>query len=542
MMPFLSRWPRLGWFVAALMLGLGLLFSHLGGFAEIQTQSLSIPLRSSEPRGPQLVGRLYQPPGMARSMPLMILHHGASSNKEFMAPLARELATWGIPALIYDAGGFGESYDRPFSEEQNLLDAAAVLAYVQAQPQTFDQARIGLVGHSMGGATVLALAHAHPELLATVSLGMQGVADTTMPPNLLLGIGLYEHLHPPGDLRQMLAVATANPGAKPGMTYGQLEQRTARQLVISGLSEHATEPFSSDLIGATVSWLRGCLGRPMPAVLPLATFWILGQWLTFTVGLGLAIWGGCVSISRSGSDLGKVLSYGLVGGAGGIWLLAKFGSFPGLWASDGMMFLLLFVPLFNIGRAQPGRLICWLRLTLLYVALVTASVGAIALLRAAPEIALQPQYLGQFPLFLLRWPVMLSYLIYQSLRGALFSAYSFAFQVSLLFWLPLVLELVRPGIVLGSLAAGLGKAIAWLRQPLQIRFDPKMPKSMVALLVGLVGLLVVVLGWRGQQGMLSGEMLRLGGEVIGQLVLFPAIVAIALLRQPWFRRWEQRCQ
>jgi len=139
-----------------------------------------------------LVGRLYRPVGRER-VPGLVLCHGVNSSKDTLAPLAREFARRGMAAVVFDFGGYGGSDWRPNSMTANYEEATHILTWLSQQPG-IDPQQLGVMGHSMGGTTALALAQAHPNIRTTLLLSMAGAASPTHPANLLLATGVYEEL------------------------------------------------------------------------------------------------------------------------------------------------------------------------------------------------------------------------------------------------------------------------------------------------------------------------------------------------------------
>ena len=107
-------------------------------------------VRVSHQQGQAIAARLYQPVNVPAPYPAVLLCHGVNSSKDTLAPLAQALAYRGIAAIVFDFGGYGESYRRANSQAANQLDAAAMLQWMRQQPQ-LDAQRLGIIGHSMGG-------------------------------------------------------------------------------------------------------------------------------------------------------------------------------------------------------------------------------------------------------------------------------------------------------------------------------------------------------------------------------------------------------
>lgn len=83
---------------------------------------------------------------------------GWIATQETLEPWAIALAEQGLAVLAFDAGGFGESYRRAYSEEENLAAARAIAAArwvrqpLQIQWRTGFSRRSGLL---LGGLVVL---------------------------------------------------------------------------------------------------------------------------------------------------------------------------------------------------------------------------------------------------------------------------------------------------------------------------------------------------------------------------------------------------
>jgi putative redox protein len=120
------------------------------------------------PRGYRLAGRLEQPEGPARAW--AILAHCFTCGKDHLAAsrVARALATHGIGVLRFDFAGLGGSggsfADATFAADVDDLVAAGRAMEAQGRAPAL------LVGHSLGGAAVLAAAGAMPGVRAVATL------------------------------------------------------------------------------------------------------------------------------------------------------------------------------------------------------------------------------------------------------------------------------------------------------------------------------------------------------------------------------------
>ncbi|MFW5666848.1 MAG: alpha/beta hydrolase, partial [Coleofasciculus sp.] len=274
---------RLGVSLFCICLGL-LLWTKFQLTFDIEVQSVAIPINAKQ----NLITRIYTPKTTPKPQPVMILCHGVNASKESMTPLAIELARHGIAAIAFDFGGYGESYSVGMQnksinslEASTVADAKAVLDFVRSRsrslsedrlasedvshPAQFDAKRIGIAGHSMGGTTALKLAQLEPQIQATVVLSISGFATPTIPNNLFLGVGLYEQLNPPSELRQMWQTVC------PDGICNNFKNGTARQLVISDTTDHFTAPYDPKLIRQVIRWTQQAFDLPLqdkPLIVP----------------------------------------------------------------------------------------------------------------------------------------------------------------------------------------------------------------------------------------------------------------------------------
>src|ERR1700730_18079806 len=85
---------------------------------------------------------------------LLVLVHGMWSSWLEMAALGRDLHERGFDVLLFDLRGHGESDpSRLYLGRRERADIRAVMSW--AQSQGFSSDRIGWLGYSMGGSTVL---------------------------------------------------------------------------------------------------------------------------------------------------------------------------------------------------------------------------------------------------------------------------------------------------------------------------------------------------------------------------------------------------
>lgn len=521
------RWT--GFILSLLLLGMGLFLSFFYYPTGIKSQPFVIRLNQNQ----QLIGKLYTPKNSKPPYPVMLLIHGVSSTKEMMAPLGMELARHGIAALAFDLGGLGESYSRPESEEDNLKDAKEIIAFVRNHPQQFDANRIGIGGHSLGGATALTLAGEDPRYQVTLVWSMSGIANQITPPNLLLLIGLYEQFHSPSTMREMLREATGQK-INEFQQMGEFMKGTARLLVISPTTDHPTAPYDPLFIRYSVAWVEQAFEMPVKNIAVVAPGYILGLFTTFIGSLlTCSYWVRAVACQKKWRRWipGLIVALALI-----CFSFSTAGLIDSLWASNSILFCLALLLTSNYILLEPKKFTPALRLFGLYYALFTLSYTAITLLFRVSELFTHPQYGLGIPQFFLQTPIFLTYNCYLGFRTILFSVYSQGLQPTYLFFIPVLLEFIKTGIVLNSLERVAIRVIAWLRQPLTFNSTEFSGRSIV-LLLGLVFVLIAVLFWQIRTGLLTQVTVVVAVRLLAKLIVLPAFV----LRSSGFQWLENQC-
>ena len=109
--------------------------------------------------------------GNSVSPPTIILAHGWSNNAAQMLPVACALHQAGFGVLLYDARGHGGSGgDGPITILKMAEDLIAAVDYLAGRPDV-DMTRLGAVGHSLGGGSVI--------LAASIELRIRAVVSTS---------------------------------------------------------------------------------------------------------------------------------------------------------------------------------------------------------------------------------------------------------------------------------------------------------------------------------------------------------------------------
>jgi non-heme chloroperoxidase len=117
--------------------------------------------------------------------PLVVLAHGYAGSRAVWAPVARRLVAQGHRVVLWDQRGHGEStvgsegltVDRLGDDLRDLLEAIDARGAV-------------LVGHSMGGMTVMALIGRHPAVVASRASAVVLVSTAAVVPMRVTGPGL----------------------------------------------------------------------------------------------------------------------------------------------------------------------------------------------------------------------------------------------------------------------------------------------------------------------------------------------------------------
>lgn len=120
-------------------------------------------------KGLTLAGRLEMPPGRVRAVALFAHCFTCTANSHGARRISVALAAHGIATLAFDFTGLGKS-EGTFADSHfaaNVSDLVAAAAYLR---RTIGAPSI-LVGHSLGGAAVIAAADLIPESTAVVTIG-----------------------------------------------------------------------------------------------------------------------------------------------------------------------------------------------------------------------------------------------------------------------------------------------------------------------------------------------------------------------------------
>ena len=249
--------------------------------------------------------KLFQPRAVTEQSPGpgVVYIHGYQNNRETADPYAIELARRGIVVLNIDAIGRGNS------GEPNAPDApdfdptyggVRSLAYLQALPFV-DEARVGMMGHSLGAEMAYTVALNDPTVQAlSISGFAYGEEATPMhPKNMLMIFARWdEYRARMTGTRDFAAewMTTAQtqrviPVADPqmGVTYGDFADGSARRVTMPH-TIHVLTSFHPGAIAEAAVWMQQAL-QPAPELWrdPARQIWQLKETATLIAMLaGLA--------------------------------------------------------------------------------------------------------------------------------------------------------------------------------------------------------------------------------------------------------------
>ncbi len=173
-------------YLAIAALGLGVIVALIVGFSWLFARHYCQPRRRLPTKTPADYDLPYEPVtftsqevllkgwfipanGNPAPQPTIIVAHGWSRNAARMLPVARLLHDAGFGVLLYDVRGHGASGDGgPMTLLKFAEDIIAAVDYLGGRPEV-DMTRLGVVGHSMGGASAIVAASTESRIRVLVS-------------------------------------------------------------------------------------------------------------------------------------------------------------------------------------------------------------------------------------------------------------------------------------------------------------------------------------------------------------------------------------
>ena len=126
-----------------------------------------------ESNGITCVGYLHHPAPMRAPRPCVVLAHGFAGTQDTpsIQAAAQAFAAAGFSALTFDYRNFGESDGAPrqlICIQEQHEDIKAAVRFARSQ-SSIDPKRVALLGTSLGGGHVIAVAANDPEIAAVVA-------------------------------------------------------------------------------------------------------------------------------------------------------------------------------------------------------------------------------------------------------------------------------------------------------------------------------------------------------------------------------------
>jgi dienelactone hydrolase len=244
--------------IAVFLLAAGLLKleSATHGLSIVQVREAGVPMT------------LYRPAGEAPA-PVVIIAHGFAGSRQMMQAYAVTLARNGYIAVTFDFPGHGRN-SAPFVadlEDQatrlRVLTDALAPAVALGLRQPGADGRLALLGHSMAGDVLVRFAESAPVTAAAsvlVSPYLSADTNTESLSNLLFVYGGLEPqmLHAQG--REAIA-EVAGGEVEAGRTYGDLDDGSARRLVLAPGVEHIGVLYAERALAESLAWLDATFER-----------------------------------------------------------------------------------------------------------------------------------------------------------------------------------------------------------------------------------------------------------------------------------------
>jgi len=191
----------------------------------------------------------------------VVVGHGFLGNKVNMQPLSLELVKRGFTVISIDFRSHGASGGTFYSG--NLLnDMLVAVEYMENNLGYITE--IGLIGHSLGAATALALAKTYPNRInATVAIGGL-ISNVTGISNLLLANGRFDTGTTEESIIEVVKSYTQLENVEIGeLYYGDFNSGNNIKTFISPYSEHLFSIVDSAILYETIQWFEQAFNGEM---------------------------------------------------------------------------------------------------------------------------------------------------------------------------------------------------------------------------------------------------------------------------------------
>jgi pimeloyl-ACP methyl ester carboxylesterase len=230
-------------------------------FGKVQVRMVRFPGEL----GVELVGKLYVPESASAEnpRPAVLALHGFQNDKETMDAFAIELSRRGFVVLALDQYGHGSSGGRlALTEEDPTLGGNAAYQYLKTLPYV-DRANLGVMGHSMGAGSTLAVAEANPDHRAlNPQCGIPGSPELN---NVLLTQARFEEFLNFRENQPTVEGLTTNPERLEALglsgeaawdtTYGSIGNGSARRQTLIN-TVHPGVTHNRKAVAEAVTWMN----------------------------------------------------------------------------------------------------------------------------------------------------------------------------------------------------------------------------------------------------------------------------------------------
>lgn len=216
-------------------------------------------VRFADSEGTMMSALLYIPKGVTvdNPAPAMLVIGGGDTNREAFQSWSLEFARRGY--VVFDVDKYTEGYSEglPF-DMPRAFGGPAAFQYLLTL-DIIDHDNIGMMGHSMGGMAIGAVASAFPDSYkAMVNVGSTpnpGARNSAM----ILGVDDGDDEATLGPIFDLIDVTTL----ESGKIYGSFEDGTAKALY-SVPYPHATEIVTPRTLGYGLDWIQQAITAPNP--------------------------------------------------------------------------------------------------------------------------------------------------------------------------------------------------------------------------------------------------------------------------------------
>ncbi|MCD1296324.1 hypothetical protein CUJ83_15075 [Methanocella sp. CWC-04] len=176
----------------------------------------------------------------------VVIAHGFSGNIDMMKSMGASLAQNGYRAILFDLPGHGNS--------DTGMENDSLYTSFEYVTEHYGGDNFSVAGHSMGSQAAMEYGMMSGSLSCTAISPIFSEVNRTSPKNLLILVGDDDPEHIQKAALNALINGTMQ-NAEPGMTYGDIDDGTARRLEILPGANHITIIFDTRTYDAMLKWL-----------------------------------------------------------------------------------------------------------------------------------------------------------------------------------------------------------------------------------------------------------------------------------------------